>query len=269
MWIVCLTDVSHEMPRNFLEIIIIIKLSRLIMLKLYCWNSRHVYQVGNALLPLTFSMLRKIFSRRHIELLFIFFPRKHVSTSHANCPKCRQFAWKILFSAKNTKNKINHWIGSESVWDKFMCCPWKQRKHKNTQIDAGRWGLKLKDEHFLNGCTTVLGWQYGPRNAKTRRRAYAYNKAQTRAQGNLNAHVRRHFFICSGQNILSVSGRAQASLHCLYNKSHYENTPIQMYCKFQHQTNEGFQIKILIFFLYFCSKLRLWVLVRTASPRRF
>ena len=30
--------------------------------------------------------------------------------------------------------------------------------------------------------------------------------------------------------------------------------------------NENFQIKILIFFSYFCSKHRLWVLVRTASP---
>ena len=32
---------------------------------------------------------------------------------------------------------------------------------------------------------------------------------------------------------------------------------------------ESFQIKILIFFSFFCSKHRLWVLVRTASPRRF
>ena len=33
--------------------------------------------------------------------------------------------------------------------------------------------------------------------------------------------------------------------------------------------NENFQIKLLIFFSYFCSKHRLWVLVRTASARRF
>ena len=32
---------------------------------------------------------------------------------------------------------------------------------------------------------------------------------------------------------------------------------------------ESFQIKILIFFLYFYSEHRLWVLVRTASSRRF
>ena len=32
---------------------------------------------------------------------------------------------------------------------------------------------------------------------------------------------------------------------------------------------ESFQIKILIFFSYFCSKHRLWVPVRTASARRF
>ena len=32
--------------------------------------------------------------------------------------------------------------------------------------------------------------------------------------------------------------------------------------------NENFQIKILIFFFYFCSKHRLWVLVKTASVRK-
>ena len=32
---------------------------------------------------------------------------------------------------------------------------------------------------------------------------------------------------------------------------------------------ESFQIKILIFFSFFCSKHRLWVLVRTASARFF
>ena len=32
--------------------------------------------------------------------------------------------------------------------------------------------------------------------------------------------------------------------------------------------NENFQIKCFYFFSYFCSKHRLWVLVRTASPRR-
>ena len=50
---------------------------------------------------------------------------------------------------------------------------------------------------------------------------------------------------------------------------HYENTPIQIYWKFYHQKLNIFRWKILIFFLYFCSKHRLWVLVRTASARRF
>ena len=31
---------------------------------------------------------------------------------------------------------------------------------------------------------------------------------------------------------------------------HYENTPIQIYCKFYNQKNENFQIKILIFFIF-------------------
>ena len=51
--------------------------------------------------------------------------------------------------------------------------------------------------------------------------------------------------------------------------THYENMPIQIYWKFQHQTNENFQIKKFWYFSYFCSKHRLWVLVRTASMRRF
>ena len=61
-----------------------------------------------------------------------------------------------------------------------------------------------------------------------------------------------------------VASLAELGVYCLY---HYENTPIQIYWKFHHQTLKSFQIKILIF-IYFCSKHRLWVLVRTASPRR-
>ena len=53
------------------------------------------------------------------------------------------------------------------------------------------------------------------------------------------------------------------------NRHVYENTPVLIYRKFHHQKLKIFQIKILIFFSYFCSKHRLWVLVRTASPRRF
>ena len=33
--------------------------------------------------------------------------------------------------------------------------------------------------------------------------------------------------------------------------------------------DENFQIKILIFFSYFCSKHRLWVLVRTSSSNEY
>ena len=50
---------------------------------------------------------------------------------------------------------------------------------------------------------------------------------------------------------------------------HYENTLIQIYGKFLFQKTENFQIKKLSYFLYFRSKHRLWVLVRTASARRF
>ena len=42
--------------------------------------------------------------------------------------------------------------------------------------------------------------------------------------------------------------------------------PIQIYWKFYLKKNENFQIKKFWYFSYFCSKHRLWVLVRTASP---
>ena len=50
---------------------------------------------------------------------------------------------------------------------------------------------------------------------------------------------------------------------------HYRNTPIQIYRKFHLQKLKNFQMENSDFFSYFCSKHRLWVLVRTASPRRF
>ena len=47
---------------------------------------------------------------------------------------------------------------------------------------------------------------------------------------------------------------------------HYENTPIQIYRKFHLQKLKKFRQK-LRYFSYFCSKHRLWVLIRTASSR--
>ena len=49
---------------------------------------------------------------------------------------------------------------------------------------------------------------------------------------------------------------------------HYKNTPIQIWRKFHLQKLKIFRKKIR-YFSYFCSKHRLWVLVRTASARRF
>ena len=52
---------------------------------------------------------------------------------------------------------------------------------------------------------------------------------------------------------------------------HYENTPIQIHRKFYHENTENVQIKNsdTCIFCIFCSKHRLWGLVRTASARRF
>ena len=53
------------------------------------------------------------------------------------------------------------------------------------------------------------------------------------------------------------------------NLPHYENTPMQICRKFHLQKKlKNFRQKPLIF-SYFCSKHRLWVLVRTALARRF
>ena len=53
---------------------------------------------------LTFSTLGKIFSRRHFEVFFLFFPEKQETI----CMKCQ-----ILFSGKNKKNIIN-WPSAEN-----------------------------------------------------------------------------------------------------------------------------------------------------------
>ena len=64
------------------------------------------------------------------------------------------------------------------------------------------------------------------------------------------------------------------AIHCMLNINcsnviHNENTPIQIYEKFHLQKTKNFSDKKLRYFSYFCSKHRLWVLVRTASARRF
>ena len=53
------------------------------------------------------------------------------------------------------------------------------------------------------------------------------------------------------------------------NTAHYENTPIQINKKIQLQEKRKFSDIDSAIFSYFCSKHRLWVLVRTASARRF
>ena len=50
---------------------------------------------------------------------------------------------------------------------------------------------------------------------------------------------------------------------------HYENKPIQIYWKIYHQKKWKFSDKNFDIFHISAQKHRLWVLVRTASPRRF
>ena len=50
---------------------------------------------------------------------------------------------------------------------------------------------------------------------------------------------------------------------------HYQNLPMHYTEIFKVVKNEKFQKKIFYIFLIFCSKHRLWVHVRTASPRWF
>ena len=69
------------------------------------------------------------------------------------------------------------------------------------------------------------------------------------------------------QDCISAQRRLRSACVSLRSISvfHYENTPIQIYRKFDIQKTENFQIKDSDIFSYFCSKHRLWVLVRTAS----
>ena len=50
---------------------------------------------------------------------------------------------------------------------------------------------------------------------------------------------------------------------------HFDNRPMQYTEFFEDLNFENFQKKIFDIFFYFCSKHRLWVHVRTDSPRRF
>ena len=63
-------------------------------------------------------------------------------------------------------------------------------------------------------------------------------------------------------------------LHCMAQqgrnvRNHYENTAYSNILKFLQPKTGKFSDKKFKYFSYFCSKHRLWVLVRTASARRF
>ena len=59
------------------------------------------------------------------------------------------------------------------------------------------------------------------------------------------------------------------TVHCTVSMAQtIPETRLFKYIEMSPPKTESFQIKILIFFI-FCSKHRLWVLVRTVSPRRF
>ena len=57
------------------------------------------------------STLGKIFSRQHIEIFFLIFPRRQDLTFHADCLQWRHFAWNVksCFPEKNKKNVNNLW----------------------------------------------------------------------------------------------------------------------------------------------------------------
>ena len=65
--------------------------------------------------------------------------------------------------------------------------------------------------------------------------------------------------------------KLNVTLYCkVVSDTHYEKKkPIQIYWKFYHPKKWKFSDKKFWYFSYFCSKHRLWVLVRTASARRF
>ena len=68
--------------------------------------------------------------------------------------------------------------------------------------------------------------------------------------------------------IMHSSAASHLDLRCFFvfffQDTHYKNKPIQIYWKFYHQKIKIFR-KEFWYFSCFCSKHRLWVLVRTAS----
>ena len=65
--------------------------------------------------------------------------------------------------------------------------------------------------------------------------------------------------------IFKESDRVESSLNL--KTFHYENLPMQYTEFFSVVKNGNFQLKKFDIFSYFCSKHRLWVHVRTASPQ--
>ena len=82
-------------------------------------------QRSSICLILMLSILGKIFSRRHIKIFFLFFPRKQVLTFHANClvypvetmwMKCQ-----VLFSGKTRKISFCHLLNLPRESCKDQC----------------------------------------------------------------------------------------------------------------------------------------------------
>ena len=76
---------------------------------------------------LTLSTLGIIFSRRHIEIFSLIFPRKQDLTFYVNCLQWRQFAWTVKSCFLGKIRKKYHqfvicWISPESSKGLFSFC---------------------------------------------------------------------------------------------------------------------------------------------------
>ena len=76
---------------------------------------------------------------------------------------------------------------------------------------------------------------------------------ETPCRGTYNEYP-KHMFSCRNEKNSQTFCLKESAL-----------SPIQIYWKFYHQKMKIFRWKILIYFSYFCSKHRLWVLIRTAQ----
>ena len=117
---------------------------------------------------------------------------------------------------------------------------------------------KYENANFISRENFMLSWVEHEKNFVTSRPDYLW-KVNTVYWRNITAHIiaKRRENVCLNE------------MSALYSVFTITKTRLFKYIENFTSKNWKFTNKKLIYFSYFCSKYRLWVLVRTASARRF